>query len=392
MATLLLTLLFFPQENLERMLAAERYLDAAELLRGPARALDSPEAVRRYTVFLVEYHAHQIAFRSFFAKNLEAGDRLRELRGTRDLITGGDYQIVEQDLEQLLLAASEKFPDAADIELAKAVYVFNGTCCFIDPKVRMTQAQILGAFTEAEARGIVSGSILWGLALDEMARPTPNRTELTAYLERARSLMPRNPDVLAAYVDDLLLRKRFEAAQPHARQLFEIAISNDEKVIALTRVARTNLGLQRIDDALIAVRAGLDLNPGHQFLFVLGLEALREKRDEQAYAAHLDTFLSQNPDGPGPFRIYLAYLAERGITALDEGFMEGYAEGEDATPLAAVTRQINLVLWFELTRRDQAFIAHLDKAENLALRLAETPEPMRRLLETLRQQARSMKP
>jgi len=387
MIAYLMMSLLLSDERLEEMLAGDRFLDAAVTLREPARKMASPQAVRRYVVLLVEYHAHQIAFRTFFAKNLSAGDDLRELRGTPETIHGDDYTLVERDLEALLLEADEAFPDHEDIAFAKAVYVFNGTCCFIDPKVRMTQREVLETFHRADQRDLRCSSSMWALALNEMAREKPDRERLSRLLTTAHAMMPDRPEIAQAYIDELLVGGRFEDALPHARNLFEAARTADEKIQAVIRVARALIGIGDHDSAISAVRGGLSVDPDNAFLFMLGLESLRALGDVTSYLDHIGAFLATDPDSPGPFRVYQGYLLERGVSELDDRFMARYAEGSDSRPLAAVTREVNLVIWSRMRGEPSAYLTHLQRAESLVTDLDEVPEILVEVLASLRTEA-----
>jgi len=387
-ALIFLFCLLGDESGLPDMLASHRYLDAAKVLKNDAHQLVSPEAVRRYSVLVVEYHSRQLAFRNFFIRNLAAGESLRQLRGSQEMVGGPNIGLIEEDMEALLERAWKKFPNDRDIRFARAVYAFNGTCCFIKPKIRFKHSEIIATFREAEACGIRCGSSMWALALDEMAREKPDRKLLTQFLEKAHQLNAEDPNIYLAYVNDLLSRREYQLSLPHARNLYEMALTPQERVESLAAVARAYAGQKKPDKAMEAVKGGLAINGQHSLLWMVGLECLREAVDETAYTRHIADFLNQAPEKPSFFRVYLDYMRRKGMTKPDELFLDNYQLQTEGTPLARITRHVNMADFFLWRQEWDKAAAEVEQARAISKEMNGTDPRLTKVLDDMAQAAR----
>ena len=147
MNALILILGLLQIETVGGKLENGQYLSAVTILQKEAYRMQSPQAIRRYIVVLTELHSQQIAFRTFLFRNLQAGEHLHQLRNQgRDFKLSKDAAPVENNAEQLLLAAQKEFPESLDIEFAVAQFLVAGSCCYINPKLSMGQSQIHAIF------------------------------------------------------------------------------------------------------------------------------------------------------------------------------------------------------------------------------------------------------
>lgn len=366
--TLMTCLALFAFSNgdpLEKMMVQTRFMDAAKMLKQKAYAMESPADVRAYVVFLSEYYAHQLGFRTFYMKNLGAGEKLRLLRASQTLISGPDMVALESNLEDVLIKARKRFPDHPEIEFATAVYLQAGDCCLTGPRLEMADARRLEIFKEAEEKGLRSGTSTWAMALDLLKKPDAEVARLSDLLNKAKSLKPHEPKVQGAFVDDLLRLGKFEEGLPHARNLFEEAVAPEEKTDALVRVARTYAGLGKSDRVMEAVEGGLKINPKHSFLFLLGLETLRKGQEEQPYVDLVGNYLKQDPESPALFRVYFDYLTTRGSQQWDTNFIKSYRQWKDDSNLAHITRRLNITAYSLLMFRNDVAAQELEKVKYL---------------------------
>jgi len=283
MFLLLFALWSAPGDDLSAMITGQKYLDAARTWREPAYSLASPQAVRWYLVLLSEFQTYQIAFRTFFMKNLGAGDRLDLLRSGNNPIEGDHLgQLGEDNLEALLVRAEKAFPDDLEIKFARALFTFRGRCCLINPQVKPSPKDILATFRVANTKGITSAGSLWVMALAELDQGNPHPEETSQLIARAHQLAPQDLDIYLAFVDDLIAQRDLNNALSHARTLLDSALTPEHKTDALAAIARLMVARDDCPGALIAVRKGLEINPRHGFLWVLGLDCLRKGDDVAA--------------------------------------------------------------------------------------------------------------
>lgn len=117
----------------------------------------TPTAVRQYTVLLIENYVKQALWRSFFLRDLKPGETVLELRAHKE---GSPHDIlIEDNLEELLIAAGKKFPDDPEVTYAQAYYHYLGSCCEAKPLITFTkEAQVL-AIEKQEQRALPMGGL-----------------------------------------------------------------------------------------------------------------------------------------------------------------------------------------------------------------------------------------
>lgn len=376
-----LILLLLHMGAVDEFIGQRRYLDAAMLLKSEIAEHPDPILIREYTVLVVEKYVTQLEFRVFFLANLTDGTSPRMFRGKDEsLVSSRDKNLVEQNLEGLLIMGRDLFPESLELEFAVAFYTLMGSGLLDRPRLKMDAKTRLDVFRRAEEQGIVAARSLYALAQAEMAQEQSNRQKVTQDLARAFALDPEDPDIGATYLEYLLDRRQYADALPIAQQILDGAEVLEQRLIGLHGAAQAFLGLGDVDRALKAVDIGLRLVPEHVFLWMIGLDALRQKLDSAAYAAMVDRFVDRDPEDPRSFALYLAYLRKNSVTDLDRIFMSDYAAREPKTPLAAITHRYNLATFAIEEKQFERAMEWLTQARKMAQAL---PGDTATLLESL---------
>ena len=380
---------FFMDPKVDQLIANRKYLDAGLVLKSRAESLEDPVAVFEYTDFLTEFYGQQVGFRTFFVKNLFAGERLDLLRSSNNpLGSDSNSKLLEKDLENLLLRAEKKFPGNLHVKMAHACYAFRGACCFLKTKIKLTRQEVTEIFEEGAKNDIFSSVSFYGLAMREMTVANPKKQLISDYLLKAHKLSPENELFHLGFINDLLENEQWTRALSQSKALFNTSLKVETKVDALTAAARAHVGLGQCSEALEVVSAGLDLLPKHSFLWFIGLDCTRKIGSQTAYELHVNRYLDQVPTNPGLFKHYLDFLRIKGKTKMDDQFIEAYKQRSFPDDQTRLTQKANLGLFYLEFQQWSLAAREFKGALEILAPLGDAPPGLDKLLQALLDQAR----
>lgn len=335
------------------------FLDQASQLREQAWDLKDTQKIRQYTVLVTEFHAQQFLFRAFAMKNLTPGEHLWQLRANTQEVTISEAQgLVESNLEDLLMKAQQKHPTDLNVRFAIAQYLYTGRGKMLSPVLKMPHKEILNVFQTAAKENVYSPTSAYILALQTLGKGQGVQDAM-ALLKRAHETNPHHPEFLAALGTQTITNGDLDTGGKLSRRLFEMAPTPLFKSEALLNTARVFQRKNNCDQALVAVRASLDLQPRSALAWNIGLDCLREKKIVSDYHAFIQSFLDQDKDDPSLFRIYLDYLKLRKMSDMDRSFISAYETQIVADDISAMTKHANLGnFYLQIEQADKALAAY----------------------------------
>ena len=378
------------QAPLEKHLGADNYLAAAELLKPLAWELKDPAVVRRYTTLLVDRHTKQLAWRVFFVKNMLPGERLEDLRNMSKAIVARESEMpVEDRLGELLVKAAETFPDHPQIQFAKAYFYYYGKGFLVKPVFTVSADDISAAFQRAFETGYDTAESTLELGITRYGK-NEKPESIEPLFARVLALDPDHPRGLDAMMNLQLASGRNAQALKTARHLFEIAANPEQRVNSLSGAARASFKMGRYEDTMTSVNHALKLMPGHNFVWIIGMDCLRSMERQVEYNAHIQSYLDLDPRSPSLFQTYLEYLLVQKITKMDQVFIDGYAQKRPDEPLARVTWGINVASYYLLLGKGSKALEYLRQAEEAGKTITNPPPMMSKVLEGMIKNAISL--
>jgi tetratricopeptide (TPR) repeat protein len=379
-------LLYQPtSENLD-LIAQRNFLERAEAYRDAIIKNPSSRSIREYTVFITEYYAKQVTYRTFLMRNLSSGEHLTKLRRSQDDMVNNDNQkIIEPNLAGLLSQAQRDFPNNFDIKFATAHYFFSGRCCMPEAQQVYTTADLLKIFEEGLTKNIKSPTSLYALAIHEINQKDGDRLKALNYLKEAHQLNPFNSEYIVALINEELYQKNYPRSLQLSRVLFEMASTTEDRVTSMLYSARTLIGLEDYPKAMNFVQQGLKIEPRNAFFWMLGLDILRNGDNRDRYYSHIGFLLNQDPFNPLFFKTYTDYLATRGVHAWDVQYAEQYALEKPNNDQLIFFQNFNLATLFNLLDLPEKANKHLKLAKEKTGALDEQNVRFARLIEPLQE-------
>ena len=392
MNVFLMLMALFSAEGTPEWLVQGAFHRHAKALKTEAWSLRDPDAVRRYTELITEYYSSQVAFKVFFLRDLREGEHLAVLRKRESVAPYDSESMVEDKLEVLLKRADEAFPGHLAVRFAKAQFLFRGRCCLLVKPFEMNPAEILAVFEEGRQAGMESAGSLLALSLQAIEQSRVDRARTVTWLKRAFDLNRDDGEVGLALANAWLELERFKEAAALARDLFSRAINPTQKLDALTVAARAFSGLKLPLEVMRSVEAGLNINPRHPFLWMIGMDQLRSQDDGAIYADLAARFILADRLNPKGFQLYLDYLGLRGVHTHDDVWMKRYEDDRRTDHLEEATRLFNLGR-FALFRKDaEKARRFFKKARKEAKKVTDPPEGLFEAIDKLQAEAKSVKP
>lgn len=347
----LLLLLTTPQADLD-LIAKRNFLDRSQTLQKAIIANPTPENIANFTVFLTEYYAKQITFRTFLMRNLLPGEHLIQIRNNQSDLTNDErQQIIEKNLHQLIQKAMSDHPHDLYVNFAQAQMLYAGLCCHAEKPNDQYIKQAIKVFEAAHKEGITSPTSLYALALNELEQNEPNREKSLAYLQQAHQRNPFNVNYVSALINEELHHKNSKRALQLSRILFEMAATSEDKIASFIYSARSFIQLEDYENAMNFINAGLKAQPRNPFLWYLGLDSLRNSNGKSSYFDHINKLLNQDPYNPMLFKTFTDYLTARGVHEWDIEFIQQYQLEQPSNDEQRFFKHFNLAMFYHLSKQ-----------------------------------------
>lgn len=385
-SSLALLIVCWSSSPTKELISERNFLDRVLEIRKQIIENPTPESIEEYVTFVTEYHSKQITYRTFFLRNLLQGEHLNKLRHEQDkLINSEQERLVEPNILELLHQANQDFPKSFHIKFALSQYFFSGQCCIIKDSVPFDYDKGILTFEACLERGIKSPTSLYTLAVHELGKKNADRTKALNYLREAHETNPFVSEYVIALTNEELYQKSFKRALQLSRVLFEMAATTDERMTSFIFSARALQGVGDYTTAMNFIKTGLSVEPRNGFLWMMGLDILRQSDARERYFDHLGFLLNQVPYNPIFFKTYTDYIAAKGAHQWDLEFAEQYALETPNSEQDLFFQQFNLATFFNLVDKPQRAIVHISNAQKYKQTLDEQSQEFLLLLDKLKE-------
>ncbi len=298
------------------LVAAGKYATAGTTY-GTPEWLASPKHLAAYTRLLVDDYVFTLNYQLFALKDMAPGETVASLRGKP-----GQYQMMPNQLEQLLHDAYQKSPADPDINYAVGYYLSHMDACgCAQPIVFQGDDARDGAyFQRAEKGGISDAWSLFRLGVYQQTADPPKLDDAAAYYRRSLALDPKLTDARYNLASVLFHTGHADEAAKEAQAALDGYAPEDKGLNADTHALYGRILANQGDykGAEPQFRRALEIQPWHQEAFAFLLQVLRTQKRDDDYVKTVLDYIAIDYSNTLMFNNYLETLDQIGLSPADD--------------------------------------------------------------------------
>jgi tetratricopeptide (TPR) repeat protein len=300
------------EAEIQALLGENKFETAASYIYDHKGLLTEPRFVRLYTHILTTKYLQTINYSIFALKDLEAGERVEDLRGKK-----GTFQIVSGALDEFLYERIKDNPDSAEINFAVGEYLSRGAACGCRAPgpLKDLSGEDGVYFIKAYEAGVFDEWSLFRIGVYQHAKGKLDKA--IVFYKKASEADPNNADAIYNLAAAYYQKRDLGLARKYAEQTLG---KYEDKKLSADAYAMHGLILVGLGDDLAAERSlekALNLNIGHSNAFFDLLGVYRRTKQNDKYIKRVLDFIALDYSNTYTFNIYINYLSGNEPDELD---------------------------------------------------------------------------